>query len=186
MNMNGMDCWTFFEIALGTARALKVSANPTRSDMLRMIELDRYRGGKCNGIFTSRLHYLEQWLYDNQSRGLVKDVTSSLPGARKLNRDMVEMSAAWKSCKQLRANSSSFPEMAKHRAATLLKGIWYVPKSSGSRRREILRDGDVICIVSTWPKATPPMSASLTATKAASSVSCMPPKTPGRSSLILG
>ena len=72
VNMAGMDCWTFFEIALGTARALKTSENPTSQDLLRMIELDRYRGGRCNGIFTSRLHYLEQWLYDNQSRGLVK------------------------------------------------------------------------------------------------------------------
>ncbi len=73
VNMAGMDCWTFFEIALGTARALKTSVNPTPQDLLRMIELDRYRGGRCNGVFTSRLHYLEQWLYDNQSRGLVKD-----------------------------------------------------------------------------------------------------------------
>ncbi len=153
VNMNGMDCWTFFEIALGTARALKVSANPTRSDMLRMIELDRYRGGKCNGIFTSRLHYLEQWLYDNQSRGLVKDVTSSLPGARKLNRDMVEMSAAWKSCKQLRANPSLVPEMAKIERQLAQKGIWYVPKSQVPAAEKFLRDGDVICIVSTWPKS---------------------------------
>jgi hypothetical protein len=40
VNMAGMDCWTFFEIALGTARALKVSESPTTQDLLRMIELD--------------------------------------------------------------------------------------------------------------------------------------------------
>jgi hypothetical protein len=54
VNMKGMDCWTFFETALGTARALKQSPNPQPRDMLRMIELDRYRGGKCDGKFTSR------------------------------------------------------------------------------------------------------------------------------------
>jgi hypothetical protein len=56
VNMAGMDCWTFFEIALGTARVLKSSEDPTPHELLRMIELDRYRGGRCNGIFPSRLH----------------------------------------------------------------------------------------------------------------------------------
>ena len=115
VNMAGMDCWTFFEIALGTARALKTSENPTPQDLLRMIELDRYRGGRCNGVFTSRLHYLEQWLYDNQSRGLVTNVTPSLPGARKLKRNMKEMSAVWRSSRQLRANPSLVPETRPHR-----------------------------------------------------------------------
>ncbi len=153
VNMNGMDCWTFFEIALGAARAMKASENPSKTDMLRMIELDRYRGGKCNGLFTSRLHYLEQWMYDNQARGLVKDVTPSLPGARKLNRDMEEMSVAWKTSKQLRANPSLVPEMARVESQLAQKGIWYVPKSQVPAAEKFLRNGDVICIVSTWPKS---------------------------------
>lgn len=153
VNMNGMDCWTFFEIALGTARALKVSDHPTKADMLRMIELDRYRGGKCNGVFTSRLHYLEQWMYDNQARGLVKDVTPSLPGARKLNRDMAEMSVAWRTSKQLRANPSLVPEMARVEAQLSQKGIWYVPKALVPSAEKYIQDGDVVCIVSTWPKS---------------------------------
>lgn len=153
VNMDGMDCWTFFEIALAAARAMKVSEHPTKADMLRMIETDRYRGGTCSGVFTSRLHYLEQWMYDNQARGLVKDVTPSLPGARKLNRDMVEMSAAWKSSKQLRANPSLVPEMARVEAQLTKKGIWYVPKSQVPAAEKYLKDGDVVCIVSNWPKS---------------------------------
>ncbi|MFZ0710062.1 MAG: N-acetylmuramoyl-L-alanine amidase-like domain-containing protein [Terrimicrobiaceae bacterium] len=152
VNMAGMDCWTFFEISLAAARALKVSENPTPQDMLRMIELDRYRGGRCNGVFTSRLHYLEQWLYDNQSRGLVKDVTPSLPGARKLNRDMKEMSASWRSSKQLRANPALVPELARIESQLSRRGIWYVPKSKVPAAEKHLRNGDIICIVSTWPR----------------------------------
>ncbi len=152
VNMAGMDCWTFFEIALGAARALKISENPTPADMLRMIELDRYRSGRCNGIFTSRLHYLEQWLQDNQSRGLVKDVTPSLPGAKKLYRDMKEMSASWKSSKQLRANPSLVPEIARIEAQLSKRGIWYVPNSAIADAEKYLRDGDIISIVTTWPR----------------------------------
>jgi hypothetical protein len=152
VNMAGMDCWTFFEISLAAARALKVSENPTPQDMLRMVELDRYRGGRCNGIFTSRLHYLEQWLYDNQSRGLVKDVTPYLPGARKLNRDMKEMSASWRSSRQLRANPALVPELARIESQLSRRGIWYVPKSKVPAAEKHLRDGDIICIVTTWPR----------------------------------
>ena len=152
VNMAGMDCWTFFEISLGTARALKASENPTSQDLLRMIELDRYRGGRCNGVFTSRLHYLEQWLHDNQSRGLVKNVTPSLPGARKLKRNMKEMSATWRSSKQLRANPALVSEIARIERQLSKRGIWYVPKSKVPAAEKHLRNGDIICIVTTWPR----------------------------------
>jgi hypothetical protein len=151
VNMAGMDCWTFFEIALGTARALKTAENPTTQDLLRMIELDRYRGGTCNGIFTSRLHYLEQWLYDNQNRGLVTNVTPSLPGARKLKRELKEMSVVWYQSRQLRANRSLIPEMARIENQLSKRGIWYVPKSKVAAAEKYLRNGDIVCIVSTWP-----------------------------------
>ena len=52
--MNAMDCWTFFEIALGFARMLdEPEANWTSERMLHYIELDRYRGGNARAI-TSR------------------------------------------------------------------------------------------------------------------------------------
>ena len=151
VNMNGMDCWTFFEISLATARVLKASDHPTPEQMLRMIELDRYRGGRCNGLFTSRLHYLEQWLADNQSRGLVKDITPSLPGARKLKRQLREMSEDWRSSRQLRTNPSLIPEIARIEAQISARGIWYVPTSKVAAAEKHLRDGDIICIVTTWP-----------------------------------
>ena len=151
VNMAGMDCWTFFEIALGTARALKTTESPTTQDLLRMIELDRYRGGTCNGIFTSRLHYLEQWLYDNQKRGLVSNVTPSLPGARRLKRDLKQMSAFWYQSRQLRANPSLVPEMSRIEDQLSRRGIWYVPKSKVAAAEKYLRNGDIVCIVSTWP-----------------------------------
>src|ERR1700733_6364049 len=45
----GMDCWTFYEIALGFSRMLELkSSGYTPQDLLTMIELDRYRGGHCN------------------------------------------------------------------------------------------------------------------------------------------
>jgi hypothetical protein len=70
VNFQGMDCWTFFEIALGFARMLnEPESNWTPERLLHYIELDRYRSGECTGEYLSRLHYLEDWLYDNDRRG---------------------------------------------------------------------------------------------------------------------
>jgi len=82
VNFQGVDCWTFFEIALGFARMLnEPESSWTPERLLHYIELDRYRGGECTGEYLSRLHYLEDWLYDNDRRGLVEDLTRSLAAA---------------------------------------------------------------------------------------------------------
>src|SRR5256885_5372058 len=82
-NFNGMDCWTFYEISLAFARMLNESEeNWTPEQLLHYIELDRYRGGHCTGEYLSRLHYLEDWLADNDRRGLVADLPPSPGGTR--------------------------------------------------------------------------------------------------------
>lgn len=151
VNMNGMDCWTFFEIALGTARAFSVSPRPRAEHLLAMIEKDRYRGGRCDGSFTSRLHHLEDWAYDNARRGLVRDITPQLPGARKLTRELAYMGENWKSFRQLRAAPKLIPEIRKMEAAISRRGIHYIPKASVPAVEKLLRNGDVISIVTTWP-----------------------------------
>lgn len=151
VNMDGMDCWTFFEIALATARLLKVTQSATPQDMLRAIEIDRYRGGRCTGRFDSRLHHLEDWQYDNQKRGLVRDITPDLPGARRMQREMAYMAKNWKQFRQLRADQSLIPRMAKIEDAISRRGIWYLPKSAVRAAESRIQDGDIISIVTTWP-----------------------------------
>lgn len=152
VNMNGMDCWTFFEISLAGARALKLYDRPTTKDMLRLIELDRYRGGKCDGTFVSRLHHLEDWLQDNARRGLVKDITPGLPGARRLTRTMNYMGGSGsRFFRQLRADPSMIPKMRQIERGLSERGIWYVPKASVPAAEKQIRDGDIISIVTTWP-----------------------------------
>jgi hypothetical protein len=152
VNMQGMDCWTFFEIALGTARAFSFRERPGHRDLLAMIELERYRGGRCTGCFSSRLHHLEDWVYDNQKRGLVQDITPTLPGSRTMKRNIAYMGKNWKSFRQLRANPSLVPKFQKLEKDLSTRGISYIPKSEVRAVEKYLRDGDVISIVTTWPE----------------------------------
>ncbi len=152
INMSGMDCWTFFEISLAAARLSRTNPDPSPVAALRMIELDRYRGGRCDGKFTSRLHHLEDWLKDNSRRGLLVDLTPKLPGAQKLRRKMDYMGGhGARNFRQLRADPSLIATMAKIEKRLSHEGIWYVPKKHVAAAEHLIQDGDILCIVTTWP-----------------------------------
>ena len=50
VNFQGLDCWTFFETAMGLARMLEVPKERYEPvDLLREIKYTRYRNGRCTG-----------------------------------------------------------------------------------------------------------------------------------------
>lgn len=153
VNMDGMDCWTLFETALAMARLVTMHPPPySAQEMLRLIELDRYRGGRCTGRFDSRLHHLEQWLYDNEGRGLVRNITPGLGGVS-LHREMSDMGGHPHLYRQLRADPSMVPEFVRIENELSRRGIVYIPKARVPKIESKLRNGDIICIVSNWPKS---------------------------------
>lgn len=150
VNMNGMDCWTLFEIALCMARLVALHPPPySPQEMLRLIEIDRYRDGRCTGRFDSRLHHLEDWIRDNERRGLVKDITPSL-GGKKLYRRMAYMGKKPHLYRQLRADPSLVPAFIRLENDLSRRGITYIPRSQVPRIESKLRNGDIICIVTNW------------------------------------
>ncbi|MFQ3578220.1 MAG: N-acetylmuramoyl-L-alanine amidase-like domain-containing protein [Verrucomicrobiia bacterium] len=153
-NFKGMDCWTFFEIALAAAREQTLGDRPDPKLFLRLIELDRYRNGRCDGTFTSRLHHLEDWIVDNERRGLVRNITPQLPGARKIYRTMNYMGGRGsRNFRQLAANPSLVPKMAAVESRLSRRGIWFVPTASVPAAEKLLRNGDIVCIVTSYSGA---------------------------------
>jgi Protein of unknown function (DUF1460) len=147
-NFNGMDCWTFFEIALGFARMLdEPQAQWTPATLLHYIELDRYRGGQCTGGYLSRLHYLEDWLADNDQRGLVKDLTRDLGGVR-ANHAAQEMTFGWRHYRYLKANPALLAPLGRMEARVSARPLYQIPKNRVARIESRLKSGDIIGIVS--------------------------------------
>jgi hypothetical protein len=147
-NFYGMDCWTFFEIALGFARMLnEPEINWTPETLLHYIELDRYRGGECTGEYLSRLHYLEDWLADNDRRGLVDDLTRQLGGVR-VRHAAHEMTIGWKHYRYLAANPSLLRPLAKMEARVTERPLYEIPKRRVAAIESKLRTGDIIGIIS--------------------------------------
>ncbi|MCP5541254.1 MAG: DUF1460 domain-containing protein [Akkermansiaceae bacterium] len=79
VNLEGMDCWTFFEISLAFARMLKTGKSDLApQDLLDQIECLRYRGGECHGSYLDRLHYVSEWIFEAESRGIVENITNQV------------------------------------------------------------------------------------------------------------
>jgi Protein of unknown function (DUF1460) len=148
VNFQGMDCWTFFEIALGFARMLnEPESNWTPERLLHYVEMDRYRGGECTGDYLSRLHYLEDWLYDNNRRGLVEDLTRDL-GGRSVPHSAREMSTGWRHYRYLASNRSLLGPLARMEANVSSRPLYEIPKSKVAGIESKLRSGDIIGVIS--------------------------------------
>ena len=148
VNFNGMDCWTFYEIALAFARMLnEPEDNWTPEQLLHYIELDRYRGGHCTGEYLSRLHYLEDWLADNDRRGLVEDLTRSL-GGTSVPHSAREMTVGWRHYRYLAANRALLGPLAQMEARVSSRPLYQIPKSRVASIEGKLRSGDIIGIIS--------------------------------------
>ncbi len=152
VNLNAMDCWTYYENALAIARMIKAQEPPYEPrDMLRYVELERYRDGRCDGNYLSRMHHLEEVFYNNEKRGLATNITRTLPGSKRMYRNIQEMTTQWKSYRYLRSNPSLLRPMARIESRLSSLPVYHVPKSKARAAEQYLQDGD-ICAITTHYK----------------------------------
>ena len=152
VNLSGMDCWTYYENALAFARMLRYKPGPyTPQDMLHMVEIERYRDGRCTGNYLSRMHHLEEVFYDNQRRGYATNITPRIPGAVKIKRQIREMTVQWKSYRYLRSTPSLIEPMGRIEAQVSNLPVYHVPKKKVRDAEKYLQNGDICAITSHGP-----------------------------------
>ncbi|MGJ8634547.1 MAG: N-acetylmuramoyl-L-alanine amidase-like domain-containing protein [Luteolibacter sp.] len=151
VNLTGMDCWTYYENALAISRLIAYKPGPYKpDDMLQMIELERYRNGRCTGNYLSRMHHLEEVFHDNQRRGYAYNITSRIPGAQRLSREIREMTVQWKSYRYLKNNPALVKPMGNIEAQVSKLPVYHVPKSKVRDAENYLQNGDICAISSNW------------------------------------
>jgi hypothetical protein len=151
VNFLAMDCWTYYENALGIARMLTYKPGPYKpTDLLHMVEVERYRNGVCNGGYLSRMHHLEEVFHDNQRRGFAENITPRIPGAVRLNREIREMTVQWKSYRYLRSNPALIEPMGRIEAQVSRLPVHHIPKAKVRAAEAYLRDGDICAITTNW------------------------------------
>ena len=149
VNFEGLDCWTFFETALGLARMIvRDQEEFDEYDLLREIQWTRYRSGKCSGNYLERIHYLAEWFFENEARGTIDDITRDFDAALPVKgRRISEMTVLWKHYRYLRENPELRAPMKKWEDYVAALPVYYIPKAKVTALEPKLRNGDVIGIV---------------------------------------
>jgi hypothetical protein len=147
VNLRGLDCVTFFETALAFARMLGRGEGSPEA-LLAEATFTRYRGGRLAG-YASRLHYMSDWLADNERKGVVRVITRDLPGAARLARRINYMSTHPQAYRQLAANPELVRELARREDELSARALDYVPKAKVAEAEPRLWTGDIIGVTTT-------------------------------------
>ncbi|MBK8554093.1 MAG: DUF1460 domain-containing protein [Ignavibacteria bacterium] len=145
IRITGLDCVTFVENALTFSRLIK-EGKTDFEDYKAELEKIRYRDGKNTG-YPSRLHYFTDWIYDNQKKGIVTDITKEIGGVPYL-KTIDFMTTHTSSYKQLANDEASVNEMISIENNINSREINYIPKENVAGIYDKLQNGDIIGITS--------------------------------------
>lgn len=143
INLSGLDCVTFFESSLCIARAIRAGeANYER--FASEVQKTRYRNGVLNG-YDSRLHYTSDWIFDNESRGIVKNITKSIGGVKHKFK-VGFMSANPKYYPALKDDPAMIKKIEIVESAINERENFLIPLASIKRAEKKIETGDIIAI----------------------------------------
>lgn len=145
INLRELDCTTYLENVLALSRCIK-KKKTTFEDFLNELKTIRYRNGVINK-YPSRLHYFTDWIYDNENKNIVEDVTKQIGGER-LNLDLNFMSTHPKSYKHLNENPDFIPEIENQEKEISGREYYYIPKSKIKEIESKIENGDLIAFTS--------------------------------------
>jgi hypothetical protein len=147
VDFRGLDCVTFYESALAFARMLRRGGR-TPEALLAEVTLTRYRGGHLTD-YASRLHYLSDWIADNEAKRVVRVVTRELPGAMRFTKRVNFMTTHPQAYRQLRANPGLVQKIARVEDEINARETVYLPKAAVAAAQARLRTGDIVGVTTT-------------------------------------
>jgi hypothetical protein len=78
VNLHSFDCTTFLETSLAIARCIR-NGHRTMESFSGELGNIRYREGVRSG-YSSRLHYMLEWISDNAAKKFIRDITAEIGG----------------------------------------------------------------------------------------------------------
>ena len=147
VNLRGLDCMTLVENT--TALAWSVKHRLTFDGYASVLKEMRYRNsGNATLDYTDRLHYTADWIYENEKKGYLKDVTKEI-GGRPLQLDLSFMSTHPDSYKQLKGNPERIAIMAAKEKEISARPHYYILQDEINAHAGQIRNGDIVCFVTT-------------------------------------
>jgi hypothetical protein len=142
INLTGLDCTTYLETVVTMARIAK-SGNLTFEGFEQELERLRYQDG-VRKDYSSRLHYFSDWIYQNQQKGIIRDITQEIGGTLYPNQPTF-MSENPRFYAQL--SNPEFLKAIKADEAEIAKRTYhFIPKAEIQSLEKNIQAGDLIAI----------------------------------------
>ncbi|WP_114747933.1 N-acetylmuramoyl-L-alanine amidase-like domain-containing protein [Pleomorphovibrio marinus] len=142
VNLTGLDCTTYLETVVTLSR-LVIKGNLDGEAYEKELEFLRYRGG-ANMDYPSRLHYFSDWIYENQEKGILRDITAEIGGQVYENKPTF-MSTHPKFYPQL--SRGQFVDQIKAAEKAIASRTYhYIPKDQIQKLEHLIQPGDLIGI----------------------------------------
>ena len=147
INIDELDCTTFVETLYALTRATLDMRRSWR-DFARNIESIRYRNGEL-GDYSSRLHYVSDWIANNSHRGNIREVTAEIDGAKYEIKTINFMTANRDKYPQL-ADSAMFAKIKNFEIGYRMHRYPYLKKEwiDSKKTAAGLRNGDFVALIS--------------------------------------
>ncbi|WP_162845432.1 N-acetylmuramoyl-L-alanine amidase-like domain-containing protein [Labilibaculum antarcticum] len=143
VNFRELDCTTYLENVVALSKALS-NDSLTTDDFLNELENLRYRNGKLTD-YSSRLHYFSDWIYENEKKGIVKNMTAEI-GGEKYNKAINFMSTHVDSYPALKADTSLVKEIRNTENEINKRELFYIPETKIQQLEDQIQNGDLIAI----------------------------------------
>lgn len=146
INIDELDCTTFVETLYALTRTT-LSQRATWRDYANNLESIRYRNGVMSD-YSSRLHYMSDWIINNSSRGNVKDITPDFKTCKYMVKTIDFMSKHRNSYQSLK-DSVQFEKIRNFEIAYRSHRFPYIKKEvvDSKETKHTFKSGDIIGMV---------------------------------------
>lgn len=126
VNLQELDCVTFVENVLALSIAARDDNLSMDYFMQKLTEI-RYRNNKV-GDYASRIHYTSDWVFENERKGLLRNISEELSGIKETKR-INFMSSHQSAYKQLANDEAMHAKIAQQESIMNSRGgFYYLPK----------------------------------------------------------
>lgn len=142
VNLHGLDCTTFVENVLAFGLMLK-SKKSDFDSFTRTLETIRYKNGELNG-YSSRLHYFTDWIRNNTSKSLIKDITIDIGGIEV--KKAINFMGTHRNLYPFLANDENYAQILKTEENLNQKNICFLPQDQIEVNEHLIQSGDIIAL----------------------------------------
>ncbi|MGB1655883.1 MAG: N-acetylmuramoyl-L-alanine amidase-like domain-containing protein [Longimicrobiales bacterium] len=153
INFRAFDCMTFVETVHALSVVLKNGAADRLDDRAsveteyeQVVQALRYRNGFLNG-YESRLHYFSEWIYDNDRRRLITDISRDLGGV--LDREVIDFMSTHPDAYGQLSNPRVLEDIESIERRLSQRGRYFIPQDRIAAVTDRIQNGDIIAATST-------------------------------------